>query len=82
MISKADRMKKEPAPKAATPAIQIFISDSAWPLMEILVVTESGREYPMRAAYDIAQSQFQVPVMNALREALAGAIQARKDGPR
>lgn len=50
--------------------------------MEILVVTESGREYPMRAAYDIAQSQFQVPVMNALREALAGAIQARKDGPR
>ena len=62
----------------AKPAITIYLSDVAWPLLEILVVTESGREFPMRAAQDIAQSQFQVPVMNALRESLSAAIDARK----
>lgn len=64
--------------KPAKPALSIYISDAAYPLMEILVVTDTGREYSAIAAQDIAQSQFQVPVSNALREVLMTAIAERK----
>lgn len=50
--------------------------------MEVLVVTDTGREFTGRAMFDIASSQLTVPVTNALQIVLTDAIAAAKDRAR
>lgn len=62
----------------AVPALQVYISDSGWPNMELLVVSGTGKTYNSMSMYDIAPSQFQAQITNALREVLQAAIDGRK----
>lgn len=67
-----------PKRKLAIPAISIYLSDANWPNMELLIVSDTGREYTSVAMYDIAHSQFQAQVNNAVRENLQAVIDAGK----
>lgn len=46
--------------------------------MELLVVSGTGKTYNSMSMYDIAPSQFQAQITNALREVLQAAIDGRK----
>lgn len=68
----------KPKHKIATPALSVYISDANWPNMELLIVSDTGREYTSVAMYDIAHSQFQAQVNNAFRENLQAVIEEGK----
>ena len=67
-------MKKITSAKQASPVLQVYISDKNWPNMELLIISDTGKEYSSVSMYDIAHSQFAVQIQNALQDNLRVCI--------
>jgi hypothetical protein len=59
---------------AHQPILSVYLSAEKWPTLELVVDTDTGRQYSKTSMYDIAQPQFEVVIQNALRDNLRAAI--------